>query len=376
MALRQFAVPGSPGEFALWPMAHAWKACWVQALGGSNPPFSAFEMPRMGPREAGPMRGISCLAAEHSDPAGGAPLRSQPHCAPESPPGRRKNRAMWMRHSGGSNPPFSAVFCLCFDGFSGLMRSDCARSPAIATQSSALALLVCVARGCESARPSTRDSQVSPTRAPIDLACSTASCHVRNLIRPAPSPQNRVWSPRVEMRYSNHESSPTAVGNPIPSPSPARPSRTRLRIRSPTRREETHRPTRARQLDRERWLSSRNTRSSSGAPSPLQPRARVWHPSRRVGAVSRFPRAWGDRSHRSCGAEGPEDRAPTTGRAGAWHRSLDGAARQADPFQAQSRPASLTPGSWGQLSGSAVFGYALRSGLVAALANGIQIVAK
>src|SRR5690606_31254725 len=22
-------------------MAHAWKACWVQALGGSNPPFSA-----------------------------------------------------------------------------------------------------------------------------------------------------------------------------------------------------------------------------------------------------------------------------------------------------------------------------------------------
>ena len=24
-------------------MAHAWKACWVQALGGSNPPFSAAE---------------------------------------------------------------------------------------------------------------------------------------------------------------------------------------------------------------------------------------------------------------------------------------------------------------------------------------------
>ena len=22
-------------------MAHAWKACWVKALGGSNPPFSA-----------------------------------------------------------------------------------------------------------------------------------------------------------------------------------------------------------------------------------------------------------------------------------------------------------------------------------------------
>src|SRR6476661_1511373 len=23
-------------------MAHAWNACWVNALGGSNPPFSAF----------------------------------------------------------------------------------------------------------------------------------------------------------------------------------------------------------------------------------------------------------------------------------------------------------------------------------------------
>ena len=27
-------------------MAHAWKACWVKALGGSNPPSSAFEVLR------------------------------------------------------------------------------------------------------------------------------------------------------------------------------------------------------------------------------------------------------------------------------------------------------------------------------------------
>ena len=27
-------------------MAHAWKACWVQALGGSNPPSSAVSVSR------------------------------------------------------------------------------------------------------------------------------------------------------------------------------------------------------------------------------------------------------------------------------------------------------------------------------------------
>ena len=37
-------------------MAHAWKACWVQALGGSNPPSSA-----TGPRNLPRFRGFCCL---------------------------------------------------------------------------------------------------------------------------------------------------------------------------------------------------------------------------------------------------------------------------------------------------------------------------
>ena len=37
-------------------MAHAWKACWVQALGGSNPPSSATE-----PRDRFRFRGFCCL---------------------------------------------------------------------------------------------------------------------------------------------------------------------------------------------------------------------------------------------------------------------------------------------------------------------------
>ena len=37
-------------------MAHAWKACWVQALGGSNPPSSA-----TGPRDLLRFRGFCCL---------------------------------------------------------------------------------------------------------------------------------------------------------------------------------------------------------------------------------------------------------------------------------------------------------------------------
>ena len=37
-------------------MAHAWKACWVQALGGSNPPSSA-----TGPRDRFRFRGFCCL---------------------------------------------------------------------------------------------------------------------------------------------------------------------------------------------------------------------------------------------------------------------------------------------------------------------------
>ena len=38
-------------------MAHAWKACWVQALGGSNPPSSA-----TGPRDLLRFRGFCCLS--------------------------------------------------------------------------------------------------------------------------------------------------------------------------------------------------------------------------------------------------------------------------------------------------------------------------
>ena len=37
-------------------MAHAWKACWVQALGGSNPPSSATR-----PRDRFRFRGFCCL---------------------------------------------------------------------------------------------------------------------------------------------------------------------------------------------------------------------------------------------------------------------------------------------------------------------------
>ncbi|MDQ1569775.1 MAG: PadR family transcriptional regulator, regulatory protein PadR [Actinomycetota bacterium] len=81
-------------------MAHAWKACWVQALGGSNPPFSAFEMAGGGAREAGSSPAISCLATEHENPAGGAPS--------SSPRRDRACEAASRRLDGESNPPFSA----------------------------------------------------------------------------------------------------------------------------------------------------------------------------------------------------------------------------------------------------------------------------
>ena len=42
-------------------MAHAWKACWVQALGGSNPPSSA-----TGPRDRFRFRGFCCVCKEKS----------------------------------------------------------------------------------------------------------------------------------------------------------------------------------------------------------------------------------------------------------------------------------------------------------------------
>ena len=40
-------------------MAHAWKACWVQALGGSNPPSSA-----TGPRDLLRFRGFFVFATK------------------------------------------------------------------------------------------------------------------------------------------------------------------------------------------------------------------------------------------------------------------------------------------------------------------------
>jgi hypothetical protein len=52
-------------------MAHAWKACWVQALGGSNPPFSAFEMIGGWPDKFGPSTAHFMLGGTDENPAGG-----------------------------------------------------------------------------------------------------------------------------------------------------------------------------------------------------------------------------------------------------------------------------------------------------------------
>ena len=65
-------------------MAHAWKACWVQALGGSNPPSSA-----TGPRDRFRFRGFCCLGRRSCSgrrarplcvPVGGGPPASRPRC--------------------------------------------------------------------------------------------------------------------------------------------------------------------------------------------------------------------------------------------------------------------------------------------------------
>ena len=56
-------------------MAHAWKACWVQALGGSNPPSSA-----TGPRDSLEPRGF--------------PLRAQ------GKPRPAQTEALWLRAAG------------------------------------------------------------------------------------------------------------------------------------------------------------------------------------------------------------------------------------------------------------------------------------
>ena len=49
-------------------MAHAWKACWVQALGGSNPPSSATQ-PRKLPR----LRGFVACGAPRTGLPGSLP---------------------------------------------------------------------------------------------------------------------------------------------------------------------------------------------------------------------------------------------------------------------------------------------------------------
>ncbi len=53
-------------------MAHAWKACWVQALGGSNPPSSA-----TGPRDRFRFRGFCCLGRRSC-----SGCRARPLCVP------------------------------------------------------------------------------------------------------------------------------------------------------------------------------------------------------------------------------------------------------------------------------------------------------
>ena len=90
-------------------MAHAWKACWVQALGGSNPPSSA-----TGPRDLLRFRGFCCLSRRWCSgrrrarplcvPVGGGPPASRPRCELRSAPRleARPGPATAHRHRGRS----------------------------------------------------------------------------------------------------------------------------------------------------------------------------------------------------------------------------------------------------------------------------------
>src|SRR6478736_4011885 len=70
-------------------MAHAWNACWVNALGGSNPPFSAFGP---GPLDRGLFASWSSrlvvpgLQAAAFHAAAGPPL-ARPAASPDAPVG-------------------------------------------------------------------------------------------------------------------------------------------------------------------------------------------------------------------------------------------------------------------------------------------------
>ena len=68
-------------------MAHAWKACWVQALGGSNPPSSA-----TGPRDLLRFRGFCCLSRRWCS----GRRRARPLCVPlgGGPPASRPRREL------------------------------------------------------------------------------------------------------------------------------------------------------------------------------------------------------------------------------------------------------------------------------------------
>ena len=70
-------------------MAHAWKACWVQALGGSNPPSSA-----TGPRDLLRFRGFCCLSRRWCS----GRRRARPLCVPlgGGPPASRPRRVLLL----------------------------------------------------------------------------------------------------------------------------------------------------------------------------------------------------------------------------------------------------------------------------------------
>ena len=90
-------------------MAHAWKACWVQALGGSNPPSSA-----TGPRDLLRFRGFCCLQPRliSSRRESCPPRWAGPLCVPVGggPPASRRSACccLWCRWCSGrrrARPP-------------------------------------------------------------------------------------------------------------------------------------------------------------------------------------------------------------------------------------------------------------------------------
>lgn len=84
-------------------MAHAWKACWVQALGGSNPPSSATDLRRWpeahhAPRAIAVSRLSSRLSWARRPPG-------RPHCFVGAAPGRAEPDP--GRRGPAPSPPFT-----------------------------------------------------------------------------------------------------------------------------------------------------------------------------------------------------------------------------------------------------------------------------